>query len=351
MIEYFFLEILICAFEQQYFFRFENNDNSNSNANKTSITNIIYTDNNKTHNYTNNNDSNNFFINDFYNFLIFILSFFLFFYLTLSFHKIINFTYEPEKKNMEEGGFQNLRNLSLGILGGTHGVLLFDGLFSLVFSSLYLSDSDNDIFENNNFVLVPILINKFYYFTLIFYCLSYSEEKRKFELISSSTLISVYLFIINTIISLIRTYIPLKVLYIIQLIFACCFPCICILLILIYLFCIFINPETSCSRKLTFLCFISSFICCFGGFWMTGDFYNRLNYSTSEEDFDCSCDCFCDCCYCWIDCLDYIYDKCGCKDICPRVMCKCCNCCICYDCGGCCDCFYCCGDECACEFF
>ena len=351
MIEYFFLEILICAFEQQYFFRFENNDNSNSNANKTSITNIIYTDNNKTHNYTNNNDSNNFFINDFYNFLIFILSFFLFFYLTLSFHKIINFTYEPEKKNMEEGGFQNLRNLSLGILGGTHGVLLFDGLFSLVFSSLYLSDSDNDIFENNNFVLVPILINKFYYFTLIFYCLSYSEEKRKFELISSSTLISVYLFIINTIISLIRTYIPLKVLYIIQLIFACCFPCICILLILIYLFCIFINPETSCSRKLTFLCFISSFICCFGGFWMTGDFYNRLNYSTSEEDFDCSCDCFCDCCYCWIDCLDYIYDKCGCKDICPRVMCKCCNCCVCYDCGGCCDCFYCCGDECACEFF
>ena len=357
MIEYFFLQILICAFEQQYFIQFENDDYSNSNPNNTNIindTNIIYINffDNKTHNNTNNNTNNsgaiNFSIDNLYSFLTFILSFFLFFYLTLTFHRIINFTYEPEKEEGKNGGLQNIRNLSLGILGGTHSILLFDGLFSLIFSSLYLSDSDNDLFKNNNILLVPILINKFYYFTLIFYCISYSEEKRKFELISSSTLISVYLFIINTIISLIRSNTPLKALYIIQLVLACCVPCLCILLILIYLFLFFIDPKITCYIKMTNLCLISSFICCFAGFWMTGDIFNGFIFSTSEENCDCSSDCFCDCCYCWFDCFDYICYNCCCEK-CSCIICRCFNCFFCYDCLGCCKCCYCCREECACN--
>ena len=355
MVEYFILQLLICAFEKQYFQQFDYNTDTNFNPNSTNFTgsnNLINFNylRNSTDNSSASNDSNNVLINDLYSFLTFILTFFLFFYFTLSFARIVSFfTYREDQKEKE--GFENLKKLSFGILDGTHGVLIFDGFFALIFSSLYLSDNNNPLFDNTNLLLIPILMNKFYYFTLIFYCISYSEEKRKFELISSSTLISIYIFILNFIISLIRNNISIKSLHIIQLVFSCLFPCLMILgLIAYFVLYIVCPPYDYCAGRLTLLCCYASYICCCGGFWLTNDFYERLELSISEDSLDFSEDCFCDCCYCLFDCFRYMTLLPFCKSICPRVMCGCCNCCICYDCCECCDCFYCCGNECACEY-
>ena len=153
----------------------------------------------------------------------------------------------------------------------------------------------------------------------------------------------------NFIISLIRNNISLKALYIIQLVFACGVICL-FLLVFIFIFIIpFCNCETPCRQRISMLFCVSSYICCFGGFWMTGDCYETLMSMTSEENIDCSQDCFCDCCYCLFDCFFYIISKCYCKSICPQIFCSCCNCCTCYDCCECCDCFYCCQDECVCQ--
>ena len=348
MAEYFILQILICAFEKKYFLQFEDNYNPISNKTNPSNARIIHFNNftNITYNFSDENDSNDVLINDDYSFLIFILSFFLFLYFTLSFSKIVHFFKRRSKKDEK---FDDIKKLSSGILNGTHGILIFDGLFTLIFSSLYLSDNNNPIFENNNFLLFPILMNKFNYFTLVFYCINYSEEKRKFELISSSTLITVYISIINFIISLIRNNISPKSLYIIQLVIACCIPCPFILICLFIFFYVFCNSEIFYPQRISMILCVASYICCFGGFWMTGDFYENLVDSVEEGTFDFSTDCFCNCCYCLFDCLFCLNSACCCKSICPEVLCSCCNCCICYDCFECCDCFYCCQNECACE--
>ena len=133
--------------------------------------------------------------------------------------------------------------------------------------------------------------------------------------------------------------------------FSCLFPCLMILgLIAYFVLYIVCPPYDYCAGRLTLLCCYASYICCCGGFWLTNDFYERLELSISEDSLDFSEDCFCDCCYCLFDCFRYMTLLPFCKSICPRVMCGCCNCCICYDCCECCDCFYCCGNECACEY-
>ena len=95
-----------------------------------------------------------------------------------------------------------ISKLSNDILNGTHGIVLFNSVFSIIFSSLYLSNiSDNIkkyIFEDNiNIIFIPILLNKFYYFTLNYYCIYTAEKNNKFELISTSSLVSFYIIIWN----------------------------------------------------------------------------------------------------------------------------------------------------------
>ena len=153
----------------------------------------------------------------------------------------------------------------------------------------------------------------------------------------------------NFIISLIRNNISLKALYIIQLVFACGVICLFLLVFILIFIIPFCNCETPCRQRISMLFCVSSYICCFGGFWMTHDFYQSLLESCSEENFDLSADCCNDYCSCFIDCLFCNSSTCCCRSICPEVLCSCCKCCICYDCFECCDCFYCCQNECTCE--
>ena len=252
-------------------------------------------------------------------------------------------------------------------------------------------------------------MSKFYHFTLIYFCISYSEDKKKFELISGSTLITIYLSIWEFIISFIKNLCDensINSLYITQLVISC-------LVLLYFLFMLSLvvadkmcsaSDCPECFKELGKLCcFLTSFFVCCAGFWYKPKAYN---------DIDCGTDCFCDldcpidatldfnCCFCQednfyycsaccyqfnfcnpCDYLQYIICCCCCCDCCSCCNCEdncnccscdcdcecncdccgdccdccmdgyccyCCDCCEIYDCCGCCSCIYCCGDSCSC---
>ena len=63
---------------------------------------------------------------------------------------------------------------SQNILNGTIGIFLVNGLYSLILSSKYLAKSYNSDEEletelgKDNYVIFPVLLNKYYYFTLLY---------------------------------------------------------------------------------------------------------------------------------------------------------------------------------------
>jgi len=291
--------------------------------------------------------------------LVFIGTFIFFFYFTLSLTKIINAIDgdEDEKDKVEEkkeekfdeikedkveekekqNNFKDtLTKISNDILNGTHGIVLFNCVFSLIFSSFYLSNMSDDIknffFKDNiNIIFIPILMNKFYYFTLNYYCIYTAEKNNKFDIISTSSLISFYIFIFNLALTFIKSSIPddnktgnynyFNILYIIQIVF----DSIPSLLVGVFIFfgLIFstglINFDGVCDdcedcRERFFmhkyLFCLTSFFLCFGGLWINiGENYT-LEYECCDVgdccdigDNCCNVYCFegniyCDCCCC-----------------------------------------------------
>ena len=362
MIEYFILKLLTIAFEKQYFNSIDN-EQPDSHTNHTNVTNYtsyfdLYQFSSEIKNYTENIDNfsddkpNVLKLENIYTLIVFIGTFILFFYFTLSFEPVIN-NFKDDPKYFRKRKLVKTMKLSKRILTGTHGILIFDGFYALIFTSLYLSNNENIIFSKNYIYLVPVLMNKFYYFTLIYYCISYSEQKKKFDLISGSTLISVYLFILELITSSIRDSSPLKSLYITQLVFACLFPCLIFVLycctFLIYMIC---KPIKLPYFIIFTMCFCS-YIFCFGGFYWW-NFQLKLEEMCVDENENCKCDCSkcsCNCCkessicLCCFDFLNFF----RCFNCCNNSCCNCCTCCECYDCCHCCSCCYCCGDKCSCN--
>ena len=86
---------------------------------------------------------------------------------------------------------------------------------SLIFSIKYLKD--NSSLYNNKVIYLPIFLNKFSIFIISYLILNQNEEN---EVISNSSLISVYLFIVELIISGIKKISSIKTLMIIQIVFA-----------------------------------------------------------------------------------------------------------------------------------
>ena len=241
---------------------------------------------------------------------------------------------EIEEKNISRK--EALTKLSNDILNGTHGIVLFNGAFSLIFSSFYLSYMSEDIknffFKDNiNIVLFPILMNKFYYFTLNYYSVYTAEKYQKFDLISNSLLISFYIALFNLILTGIKFIIPddsnsddydyYKILYIIQII-SSSIPALFIAIFLIVGLC-----QTSglagyldecnckdCVKNFSlhkFLFWLLSFIFCCGGCWIRPiNFFQEYEYECCgvEECCDiegnyCNAYCednviFCECCFC-----------------------------------------------------
>ena len=232
---------------------------------------------------------------------VYVICFVLFFYFTLSMNKLIkniygenedNYSYNRDSQMISSKNKELIAKLSNEILDGQHAVLLFNSVFSLIFSSFYLSKNEKlkqFFFKNNlNYIFIPVLMNKFYHLTLNYYCTYTSEEKKikEFEIISASTLISIYMGVWDIITSFIKWLIPddkNKFFYIMHIALSST-PC---LIVGGFIICFIIATLPYIYRSL--FC-ILSFILCFGGLW------NDLGLINC-----CCCDntssCYCDSCY------------------------------------------------------
>ena len=244
------------------------------------------------------------------NFLIIFISVFLFFfYLTISCGKMIKYYFKScmkKKKIKIKKSKDVISKLSTEILEGSHGVFIFNIIFSIIFSPLYLSKK----YEKSNYIiLIPILMNKFYYFTLNYYCLCVSKTNKGLELISGSTLISLYIMVWNFIRIFINEIVGnIETLYFIQIIFISLPSLLIGLIILIYGF---FRALITCNL-FRFLCCIISFFTCCGGFWIRVDHECNYNYTCfTISDI-----------ICFIICIIYLpfYFIFGC---CARKLCCC----------------------------
>ena len=232
---------------------------------------------------------------------------------------------------------EGISKLSNEILNGTHVILLINATFSLIFSSVYLSKMSEDVKsfifkENINIIFIPILMNKFYYFTLNYYCIYTFEDSKKFEIISGSSLISIYITIWNLILTLIKSSIPdenenngynfFNILYIIQIIFSS-LPTFFLVAFIIVEFvfytgiCPFLFHGCDCEeckhyyRLHQFLFCFCSYLLCFGGMWIKVTHYARMEYECCNCEECCGIEDNC----CNIYCLDNIlYCNCSCCD-------------------------------------
>jgi hypothetical protein len=131
MIKFFFLQIITIGFEKLY----DDLDNDNKN-----------------------HINNDFDFNQKIIFLlIYIVCFLIFYYIILSYY-IYNKKFQKNNENTIE------------ILNGIDGILMFNGLFSIIFSSFYLFGNTALInkYLSKNTIFIPTLMNVFYFFALIF---------------------------------------------------------------------------------------------------------------------------------------------------------------------------------------
>ena len=242
-------------------------------------------------------------------FTTFISTFILFFYYTLSFKRIF---FDENKVNEEDEDERDeaITKISYEILRGTFGVLVFNGIFSMVFSIIYLSDISKDIksffFEKYiNIIFMPTLMNKFYYLTLNYYSIYTAEKNKRFQIISASALISMYVSLWGVVISFIKSRIPdatnsndydyNNILYFIQIGFSS-IPVIGVIIFIImglyastgYRAC-FQDNNCNCDeckknfRLHKFIFWLFSYIFCFGGFWIK--MTNFKKYKCQFYDF------------------------------------------------------------------
>ena len=243
MLEFFILQLTTIGFEKMY------NDISEDNDNyfKDSKNIIIYN-------------------------LIFIGSLLLFFYLTISFGSLFNFVIKDEKFQQLKGLIETISN---DILNGTYGILIFNAFYSFSLSIKYLlkgiDDDDNFL---KIYILIPVFMNKFYFFTFTHVSSIYTDEEEGIELISFSTLIAIYLAIWDTIIGYITDYIPLIGLFIIQIVASSFIIFITLFIAFIFLFFI--------QYFWLSLLYILSFIFALGGFWFCKCFKNHNFYKSCK---------------------------------------------------------------------
>lgn len=270
MIQYFFLRAFVLEFDKAYDERTIDDTNETSNS-----------------------------------LILFGVSFLFFFYITFTFSffnegmKIKNFFKNDKKENKDEGGEKTEEQkkeeekkrleeeesekwlniflaglvgkdtksaiFSQNILNGTTGILLVNGLYSFILSSKYLAksfdsnDKLEDALKKDYYAMFPVLLNKYYYFTLIYFCLTYTEGKESFELISGATLISLYISAFDFIVSLIQL-LGAKGTIIFQLIFSSFIALFWLLMIIIQIY--WVIREKSIKPLIRQLClFLCRFFC------------------------------------------------------------------------------------------
>ena len=267
MMEFFILQLTTIAFEKKYN---ELNENEESNYFE-DVTNVrIYNG-------------------------MFVLSLLFFFYITISFGSLFNYITKDEKFLTIKGFVETISN---DILNGTYGVLIFNSFYSFFLSlKCLLTDFDEKNESFKSYILFPIFMNKFYFFTFTNVSSVYTDSEDGLELVSFSTLISIYLSLWDTLIGYLTDYIPTNGLFIIQIATSS----------LIILFTLIVVSIFLCFIKLFWLTFfyILSFIFTFGGVWFC-DCFKKHNFYHSckccrNHLLPCSKQKCHECCY---DCLE-----------------------------------------------
>ena len=215
----------------------------------------------------------------------FILTFFLYFSLIIFNRAII-------ENNI---CYCNLENIFYKVLKSIYHepfyILTFISCFGFIDSLEYFKNYDS------TYIYPTIILNKIYFFSFNYYCTSVSENNGKNELLTSqSTLITIYIFIINMIVYLLKYLVSknLKTLFIMQLVFS---SIILFLLSIIYLWFIlsilfFVLEKCNCC-----ICNEGNFIC--------------KCYCCDKDSLKCKC-CYCQYCdkCCTFNKIPKIFNKC-----------------------------------------
>ena len=149
-------------------------------------------------------------------------SHFLTYFLTFILYLLLShiFTIIMEKCCMadEPVDYVNKKVLGVNIIVWTVSsaffIIIVNFLFSIVFSILHLFTNITFIYDNN-LLLIPIILNKLFYFTQSKVCSNFIGENKTFELLSNSTTLSIYTLFWDIIIALLLK-LDIKILYIIQ---------------------------------------------------------------------------------------------------------------------------------------
>ena len=275
-------------------------------------------------------------------------TFFLFFYLTLTFSKIIQKIIDKKQKDKDNAGEikekdnnlkdennnlinENndlkdkvqkrkrknifklifklfLRKFSNEILNGTHAIFFFNGIASFIISTFNFSKLSEtklykDIFKENSYIVIPILLNQFYYFTLNYYCIRIWEEEKGFELVPVSTLISLYILIMDLIVKFIIYISNDSFLFGIQIMFSVV-P-LFLFFVFFFNFIFYIICTIHCFPRFFyfFLLFFGGGICYDPYYCLEGCYFFKRKFYCEF----CCCDldnpCFCE--YCSNNCYEY----------------------------------------------
>ena len=221
--------------------------------------------------------------------IIFLSTFALFFLICISFGRLGFLCQNKDDKK------EKVSKLSNEILAGMSGITYFNGLYCFIL--LYYSfKKDGTILYNNYYIYPPLLMNKFYYFILTYYSLSYSESKKGSELISASTLVSIYLLLWNSFFDILVENCYYGILKFFQFFFSGFVSSIFIYMI-ISLKCIMCSNFGCCLSCISCIC------CC----WILIFFYyNKASHDCwgfyLNEEEKCHCKCFCCDCGCLGSC-------------------------------------------------
>ena len=131
------------------------------------------------------------------------------------------------------------------MIGAVLFIISANAFSSFYFSIKYFANKNSSLFEKQD-IYYPIFWNKYTIFMLYFYCLKQDEEN---ELISNSSLISIYLYILEQIIIVIKKILPLKGLIILQMIFSSIIVLIYSIIILFFILEICLIITLICKPK------------------------------------------------------------------------------------------------------
>lgn len=232
--------------------------------------------------------------------IIFISTFIAFYFITISYGRLLSIKETDSNNSDKSDNKQKVSKFSYEIIRGISGITYINSLYCFILY-LYYYYKDRNIFQTNKYIYPPLLLNKFYYFLLTYYSISYSEKQKGSDLLSSSTLISIYLLIWNFFYDCLVDYINYKVLYFIQFISSGFLSLMFVLLI----FCLMLSSCLSDG-----CCFCCIWYICFG--------WTLLFCLYDENSHDCwgfyiddkyfKCKCFCLDCHCCEKC-DFDDDK------------------------------------------